>query len=822
MRGSKTYIFTVPFAKISEYGREVVGGKGANLGRLYSLRVPVPNGFTITTYAFLYFLEVSKLGDFIRSELAGITASDSSKIDNASKRIRNGFLKFEIDENIVKEINKAYGGLSGFTDAYVAVRSSSISEDQPNDSFAGMHSTFLNVKGKKDLIDKVKSCWASMYSPQNIFYSLSRGIDISKSAMAVVVQKMVQAEVSGVMFTINPVDNDSSKISIEAILGLGEALVSGQITPDIYVIDKLNGNLVEKHIVPQDWMLVRKGRIKKGEDPNVKVNVGSIWKTKQKLDNKYIERLTKVGKALEEYFNVPQDIEWVYEGGKIWIVQTRPVTTLNIEKDSWKSTPTYMSLQTKIEKAVENENPPVEVKDEQYDQLPKEEEKESKKTQIIQGVGANEGLVSGPIVIIKNIKDLENIKPGSIIATVNITPEFEGKVDNVVGIIEDEIDAGLYSKIMAKSLKIPCVVDTKVACVKFKNQEQITLNGTNGIISSGSSEEGLFNAVKILQKRNEKDTTEIKKIVENTESQKKQLKTATKIFIKVTDPDSAQILGLRNIDGIGEIDGGQELINFGIHPYEIINNPKIKEEYITKLSLDLYKVAKPFDSRPVIYKLPNLSSNEYKVLQNGEKYEVPEANPKIGFRGLNRLITNPEYISCDIEAILKVRNKENLKNIWVCLSYARSSKELVKIKRILSSMKLRRSVSTLFFTSLDVPINIINFEKYLKMGIDGVILDYDIILKNFLLIDDENPRLQGDYEKVTKPVFWALENIAHICHKNKLKIIVNFSDKYINEEFIKHAVKHGVWAITVPSDYHEKTREIVYDCEKSLILKRKK
>ena len=152
--------------------------------------------------------------------------------------------------------------------------------------------------------------------------------------MGVIVQKMIQAEVSGILFTINPIDNDKKKMSVECILGLGEPIVNGELNPDTYIVEKESGEIIEKKILPQEWMLVRKGRTKKGEDPNVKVKVSEIWKVRQKLESKYIDKLVKIGSRIEEYFKSPQEIEWAYEGGRIWIVQAREITTLKIEDES--------------------------------------------------------------------------------------------------------------------------------------------------------------------------------------------------------------------------------------------------------------------------------------------------------------------------------------------------------------------------------------------------------------------------------------------------------------------------------------------------------
>jgi pyruvate,water dikinase len=625
MRSSYREIIIVPFSKIPEIGKERIGIKGANLGELISMRVPVPNGLVITTDAFNRYFLSNHLYEFIKKELSVVDPADSVKLENVSKRIRNGVLKSKMDAELEKVIMKAYTSLSGFSDSYVAIRSSSNFENQ-GEGGGVQHSTFLNIKGKEDVVEKVKLCWASLFSPQNLFYILSQGHDILALKMAVIVQRMVQAEASGILFTINPIDNDSSKASIEAVLGLGEVLVEGQVTPDSYLIDKEDGEILEKHIVPQDWMLVRKGRTKRGEDPNIKVKVSNIWRTKQKLENKYMKKLFKVGVVIEDHFGEPQEIEWSYEGGKIWIIQTRPVINLQIEEDSWKKTPTLAALRSKVESSKAREDRVV-LSQKQI----VEGEKKLKKADariLLSGTGICGGGVSGKVKIVISPKQIGKEDKGIILVTPFITGDYLDKLGGVVAIITDE--GGGDSDVVAaiKSLGFPCILNTQIATRVLRSGEFVTVSGDTGEVIAGKTREGLMNAEKFTQKRVQPKikTGESKKTLEEqmpfVKEGKEQIKTATKVFLNVYDINLVQSMAKINADGVVIFDSEQIMREAGVHPQLALKRRGGKDQIVTAFDLGLFRIARSFEHVPVIYKLSNMLSSDYSNLQGGSEFEV--------------------------------------------------------------------------------------------------------------------------------------------------------------------------------------------------------
>lgn len=308
------------FKELSRNDVHIAGGKGASLGEMARSGIPVPPGFVVTRAAFDRFLEETDLGVEVEAALKKVNYKDVNSVDQASNIIRDLIHDERMPIDLQKEILSAFKKLKA---KEVAVRSSATAEDSSQASWAGELESYLNTT-EKNLIGNVKKCWSSLFTPRAIVYRNEKGMRKSKVSVAVVVQAMVQAEIAGVLFTVHPVTKDRNQMIIEAVWGLGETLVSGQLTPDSYVVDTRNWSLVDVTVAPQARMLARK---KKG--------VGNDWTAipkakaeKQKLSSKEIIALAKLGKTIEAHYGLPEDIEWVYTRGKFFIVQSRPITTL--------------------------------------------------------------------------------------------------------------------------------------------------------------------------------------------------------------------------------------------------------------------------------------------------------------------------------------------------------------------------------------------------------------------------------------------------------------------------------------------------------------
>lgn len=299
------------------------GGKGASLSRMYKSRLPVPNGFVLTAPLFLQYARQHKLFDEIQGKLATINFGDCQALENTSAAIRNMIVETPLPLELTREIAAYYAALGGETLA-VAVRSSSTAEDLAEASFAGQQETFLYVVGKDDLLEKIKRCWASLYNGRAIFYRKQKGFAEKEVSIAVVVQKMVNADKSGVMFTTNPITKNRDHVLIEGAWGLGEGIVSGEVTPDNYIVDKCSGHTLEEYISEKEKMIVRDISSKGVEEQEVPAD--KRWA--KVLTYGELKQLTRLASKLEAFFGKPQDVEWAIEGDELFLLQSRPITTL--------------------------------------------------------------------------------------------------------------------------------------------------------------------------------------------------------------------------------------------------------------------------------------------------------------------------------------------------------------------------------------------------------------------------------------------------------------------------------------------------------------
>lgn len=309
--------FTKIFKQISKSDVKIAGGKGASLGEMTNAGISVPSGFIVLAKVFDRFLEETDLGVEVEAIMKKVNHKDVNSVDKASSVIRDLIGDAAFPKDIKKEILNEFTRLKA---KHVAVRSSATAEDSSVASWAGELETYLNITNK-NLFDSVKKCWSSLFTPRAIFYRFEKKLNKQKVSVAVVVQKMVQSEISGITFTAHPVTKDRDQMVIETGYGLGEAIVGGMITPDIYIIDKKSFTILDKNISEQSMMIVKdkKGTIEK--------TVPKAKQSKQKLSDKQIIELAKICSRIENHYKKPQDIEWAFQKNKFYIIQSRSITT---------------------------------------------------------------------------------------------------------------------------------------------------------------------------------------------------------------------------------------------------------------------------------------------------------------------------------------------------------------------------------------------------------------------------------------------------------------------------------------------------------------
>jgi len=796
-------VYTIPFKKLTSKDLLIVGGKGANLGELTNAGVPVPPGFVVTTKAYNEFLDVAAIREPITDILDNLDVHDTKALQRASNRIKKMISETSVPAEIRKAIVDAYKSMSGFTDALVAVRSSATAEDIPGASFAGQQATFLNIKGTRNLVDAVRGCWASLFESRAIFYRVEKGFEHMKVSIAVPVQKMVQSESSGVVFTLNPVTNDEDVITIEAVFGLGETIVSGAVTPDNYVVDKKSLKILEKHIAKQEWMLVRRGTVKKGE-PNVKVNVSKNWQRRQKLSDKHIKELAKIGRLIEKHYKYPQDIEWAFAGNKLWVVQSRPVTTLEVPEVKLK-------VEKKLKKIVEPK---------------KEMKKEIELELLLEGVPASPGVISGKVRIIKGPEKMHELQEGEILVTGMTNPSWVPIMRKASAIITDQGGTTAHAAIVSRELGIPCVVGTLVSTRELRTGSWVTVDGGAGLVYEGKLKGLEAKAFTPTEKEPELPVSKSFADVVSAEetariAEFKKIKTATKVYVNLGEPDLAAPISQMHVDGVGLLRAEFMLATFGIHPREAMKKKKSREKYVKHLVEGISEFCENFGpDRPVIYRATDFKTNEYIALKGGEEFEFEEYNPMIGYRGVSRYLDNPDVFNLELEAIRKVRNVRGHKNLWLMLPFVRTVGELVEAKKLVTSARLRRSSTFKLFMMVEVPSNVILIEDFIKAGIDGVSMGTNDLTQLTLGIDRDNTKVQSIFDERDPSVLWSMERVIKAAKKHKIMCSICGQAPSVYPEITQKLVEWGITSVSVNADVLNKTREIVANVERKLIRRK--
>ncbi|MDO8579005.1 MAG: phosphoenolpyruvate synthase [Dehalococcoidales bacterium] len=739
------------FEEVTKGDIAMVGGKGANLGEMTNARIPVPNGFIVTSQTYFDFLDRTKLTDQIRAMLQPLDINNSKALQQISAKVKQVIHDASMPEETAQAIREAYRKLG---DGPVAVRSSATAEDLPDASFAGQQSTFLNIQGEDAVVQAVKECWASLFEARAIFYRVQQHFDHFKVGIAVPVQTMIQSTASGVMFTLEPVTSDRSKILIEAIFGLGEAIVGGEVKPDFYVIDKAKMAISLKKVSHQDWQLTRNPD-NRNSDTNIHAPIPPEKRDLQKITDEDILKLAKLGKQIEEHYKFPQDIEWAKEDGKIFILQTRPITTIkeNVEEGPEISAPV-----------------------------------------ILTGNPASPGVASGPVRILVDASEIDKINEGDILVASMTTPDFVPAMKRAVAIVTDRGGRTAHAAIVSRELGIPCIVGAEKATKMFKDGQIITVDGTHGKIYEG----------KVTRRV---ETSGVSSIIRET------LKTKTRIYVNLAQPELAEKVAAHNVDGVGLLRAEFMIAHIGEHPRYMIDQNR-SAEFVSKLAQGISIFTKAFNPRPVVYRTNDLKSNEYRKLHGGEKYERDEENPMLGYRGASRYIVDLDVFKLELEAIKKVR--ETYKNLNIMIPFVRTVNELARTKEIIESSGLKRSGDFKIWMMVEVPSNIFLIEKFISVGIDGISIGSNDLTQLILGVDRDNERLREAFDERDEAVMVALEKAVKTARSMGITSSICGQAPSVYPELTEKLVEWGITSVSVSPDMIGTTREIIAKAEQRL------
>ncbi|UCG69650.1 MAG: phosphoenolpyruvate synthase [Thermoplasmata archaeon] len=749
-----------------------VGGKGANLGEMLNVNLPIPQAFIVTADAFDHFITTVGIKDEILKVLSDVKVDDEKSLTSASKSVREVVRAAKIPWNLEVDIVGAYKKLSemaGDKETFVAVRSSATAEDLPEASFAGQQETYLNVHTKEDLLDKVRECWGSLYTPRAIFYREKQGFAHEDVKLAVVVQRMIHSDVSGVMFSSDP-STGAPEVLIEAGFGLGEAIVGGQITPDTYHISQDTLEITDKKVSKQTWMYT-----KNEEGNTIKLEVPGEYQMNQKLTDEQIRAVAELGVQIERHYNEPMDIEWCIEGGEIFIVQARPVTTIR-------------------------ETAKVKAKEE-------EEEEISELNVLTKGMPASPGIAIGTVTLIADETELDKVKEGDVLVTVMTTPDMVPAMRRANAIVTDEGGMTCHAAIVSRELQIPCIVGTTDATQILTEGMEVTVDADKGRVY-----EGLIK-MKAEAKEEVKAGTTVASYVPIT---------ATKVYMNLAVPSLGGKYSKLPADGVGLFRIELALTeDIGEHPMNFVKEGR-EEEFVEKLAEAIRQVAQPMFPRPVVVRTSDFRTHEFRNLKGGDEFEPVEENPFIGWRGCSKYVSTYEpAFRLEIKALKKAREEFGLKNVNMMVPFVRLPSELIRINELLEEEGLKRNNDFKFWMMAEVPSNILMAKEFAEYCDGFSIGSNDLTM--LVMGADRDSRILGNlgyFDERIPAVTRAIAMLVEAAHEKGKTVSICGQGPSVYPEFTEFLVKIGIDSISVNPDTVENTKRLVASVEQKMLLDR--
>ena len=777
------------FTEIDKHDIPIVGGKGANLGELTQKQLNVPPGFCITAEAYMDFVQYAELDEVIRALMYGLDEEDPSLLTYVSEEIQNKIVNSDIPKSLEEEIRRAYREFSNninLMDPEVAVRSSATAEDLPEASFAGQQDTYLHIRGEGELIKHIRKCWASLWTSRAIYYREKQNFDHFFVSLAVVIQKMVNSGKSGVMFTANPINNSTEEIMINASWGLGEAVVSGIVTPDEYVIDKKTKETKEIFVAEKNTMVIKDKSGIGTTEVKVGEYVGEEYIEKECLSKDELNTLINYGLKIENMYGSFQDIEWGFDKDtkELYILQSRPITTIKGEEKDTTKVVQELKVLTK-------------------------------------GLPASPGKGSGRVKNIKDISEIDRIKEGDILVTVMTNPDMVPAMRKAAAVVTEEGGRTCHAAIVSRELQIPCIVGAKFAASILKEGMEITVDATRGVVFEG--------IVMDEDDKEEKQSNDMGKsnnnVINISEELLAQLTpiTATKVYMNLGEPSLIGRYKNLPMDGIGLMRTEFIFTNLvGAHPMYLVKTGQ-GQLLIDKMSEGIMTVARELFPRPLVVRLSDFRTNEFRGLKGGDEVEPIEANPMIGWRGVSRYIS-PEYeegFRLECKAILKVREEYGLTNVIVMLPFVRTTEELKKVKGIMAEEGLVQSKDFKIWIMAEVPAVVFQAEEFAQL-VDGFSIGSNDLTQLIMGADRDSGILNnmGYFDERNEAVKRAISILVKAAHKYGKTISICGQGPSQYPEFAEFLVEQGVDSMSVNPDTVIYTKRLVASVEKKILLKK--
>ncbi len=750
---------------LEEVGKDdlsVVGGKGASLGEMINIGVPVPGGFAVTAQAFRDFINRAGIAKKL-FEALNVDVNKEEQLHKAEEAAKKLIMEAKVPDDIEKAIKSRYDEMCKREgeQVFVAVRSSATAEDLPDASFAGQQETYLNMRGAEDVFNAVRKCWASLYGARAIFYRVEQGFEHDKVNLSAIVQKMVDSEKSGVMFSSQP-STGEPLVVIEGAWGLGESVVSGSVSPDNFVVDRKSKGIISKYIASKEIMIIRDPKTLK----TVTIKVPADKKEAVVLSDKEAVELAGYAEILEKHYGLPQDIEWGVERGKIYILQSRPITTINNAKKS----------------AASDVSP-------------------DKSKVILTGLGAAPGAATGIVRLIGSGRELDKVKQGDIMVTKMTMPDMVPGMKRAGAIVTDEGGMACHAAIVSRELGCPAVVGTKKATSVLKDGMEVTVDGGKGIVYEGRV--ALAASAKPAAAAGTAGGMVVSKPI-----------TATEIKVNVSEPDRAAAAADTLADGVGLLRIEHMILGLGKTPNWYIKNGK-SEEYIDELVRGVKTVADAFFPRPVWVRTLDAPTDEFRAMEGGEG-EPTEHNPMLGWRGIRRDLTETDHFRLEVRAFKKL-HEMGLTNVGIMLPMVQHVREFQKAKAIMVEEGLDLEKIDVGIM-VETPGAALTIEDFIADGIDFISFGTNDLTQYTLAVDRNNENVAGLYSELHPAIIKLIEYVVDQCNEAGVKTsICGQAGSY--PEMAKRLVEIGITSISANIDAVATVRDTVARSEKILMLK---
>ncbi|WP_225741361.1 phosphoenolpyruvate synthase [Halorussus halophilus] len=687
-----------------------VGGKSANLGELSGLDVPVLPGFTTTASAYDYYVAETGIRESMADLLAGLDPDDVDDLQKRGAKLRDLFESATMPRALERVIVERYRWLAdelGVENPKVAVRSSATAEDLPTASFAGQQETFLDVSGEEDLVAAVKGCYASLFTDRAITYRADRNFDHFEVKLACLVQVMGRADrgCSGVAFTIDPDTGFGNAVVIEAAYGLGELLVQGRVTPDRYVAFKPTNGILEKTLGEKESRMVWRG------DRNEIESVPRREREQYALSDDRIRTLTGYATTIEDHFGRPMDIEWLYDGEReqLFVVQARPETVHGRESE-----------QTIRQYELTEIGP-----------------------ELLSGVAIGNAIGTGPVRILTDASEMRRFESGDVLVTETTDPDWEPIMRKAAAVVTERGGKTSHAAIVSRELELPAVVGAEHATKVLRDGESVTVDCTE---VTGRVYEGALD-YEVREERLES--------IPDTE---------TDVMLVLGEPSRAFSLADLPVDGVGL--AREEFIvssTIGDHPLYAIERGE-QARFVEGLRTGISKIAAAFYPKDVIVRLSDFKSDEYRNLRGGQRYEIEESNPMLGWRGASRYY-DPEFreaFELECEALRQVREEVGLDNLVVLVPFCRTPAEGEKVRDLLGEFGLDTPESAVYVMA-EVPSNVVLADQFADV-FDGFSIGSNDLTQLLLGVDRNSAKLASLFREDDEAVTRSIRSLVETAH----------------------------------------------------------